>query len=134
MVGDAAELSSRLVCRQVQVSAAGHQLTQQLVEAVEQAGAFGGEIVAALREQPQNDGLVLGGDDAQPAMMVRDCLGHRLGVVGVGLAAPPVGEQPDAGAQSGWDVPLSPCACHLARVIRYVGNPFAVTAWPKRLG
>jgi hypothetical protein len=85
-------------------SAPPAQLAQQLVEPVEQAGPFGGEVVAAFGQQPQDHRLVFGGDDAQTAVLVQGDLGDGVRVVGVGLAASAGSQQPDAGGQGCRDV------------------------------
>ena len=71
-------------------SAPPAQLAQQLVEPVEQAGPFGGEVIAAFGQQPQDHRLVFGGDDAQTAVLVQGDLGDGVRVVGSVLPPPPV--------------------------------------------
>jgi hypothetical protein len=87
------------------------QLAQQLVQAVEQARAFSGEVVAALRQQPQDHGLVFDGDDAQPVMLVQSDLGDGVGVVVVALAATACASQPHPrGERGGTSSTCSPVA------------------------
>jgi hypothetical protein len=73
--------------------ASGDEVSQQPVQPVEETGAFVGQVIAAFGQQPQDGGLVFGGDDAQVGAVQGD-LGDAERVGGVGLAAPAGGQQP----------------------------------------
>jgi hypothetical protein len=70
------------------------------MEAVEDAGAFAGQVVAAFDQQPQDRGLVFCGHGAQP-WAVQGGLGDASRIGGVGLAAPADAQQPGSGGQGG---------------------------------
>jgi hypothetical protein len=63
------------------------------MEAVEDAGALAGQVVAAFGQQPQDAGLVLGGHRTQGCAVQGD-LGDAGRIGGVGLAATALAEQP----------------------------------------
>jgi hypothetical protein len=63
------------------------------VQPVEETGAFVGQVIAALGQQPQDRRPIFGGDDAQVGS-VQGYLSDAERVGGVGLAAPAGGEQP----------------------------------------
>jgi hypothetical protein len=70
------------------------------VEAVEDAGALPGQVVATLGQQPQDAGLVLGRHHPQHRMVQGD-LGDAGRVGGVGLASAADAQQPRPGRQGG---------------------------------
>ena len=65
---------------------AGDQLEQQLVDAADDLGAGPAQLVAAVDQQPQRDGGVVGHDLPQ-ARAAQPGHGHAVGVDRVGLAA-----------------------------------------------
>ncbi|MDP9209580.1 MAG: hypothetical protein M3O65_14040 [Actinomycetota bacterium] len=67
------------------------------------AGAFGDQVITAIRQQPQDHRLVLGDDRAQ-LPVVEGGGGDRAGISQVGLAGAAGGKQPGPGGQLGWYV------------------------------
>src|SRR5215213_1385500 len=80
--------------------AAGVQLSQQHVQPAQDSGAFGDQVVTAIRQQPQDHGVVLEGDRAQ-LPVVEGGRGDRAGVGQVGLAGAAGPQQPSSGGQLG---------------------------------
>jgi hypothetical protein len=71
------------------------------MEAAHAAGALSGELVVAVRQQPQHDALfAVGAHGVQRGVADRDD-GSRAGVVGVGLIDPAGAHQPDPGGELG---------------------------------
>jgi hypothetical protein len=89
--------------RQLTGSAAGLQVGQQHVQAAQDAGAFGHQVIAAVAEQAEDHRLVLEGDRAQPPVMDSGG-GDRGGVGQVGLAGVASPQQPGPGGQLGGHV------------------------------
>ena len=77
---------------------AGDQLEQQLVDAADDLGAGPAQLVAAVHQQPQRDGDVVGHDLAQ-AWAAQAGHGHAVRVDRVGLAALAGVEDPHPGRQ-----------------------------------
>jgi hypothetical protein len=71
------------------------------VQTAQDAGAFGDQVIAPVRQQPQDRGLVLEGDRSQPPMVDRGGR-HRAGVGQVGLAGAAGPQQASPGRQLGW--------------------------------
>ena len=78
--------------------AARVQVAQQPVKAVDRAAALAGQLVAAIGQQPQDRGVVVGRDREQVAMVQRD-EGDAARVDAVGLAAVPARQHPSARRQ-----------------------------------
>ena len=70
------------------------------MQAAQDAGAFGDQVVTAIRQQPQDHRLVLESDRAQPPMVDRRG-GDRAGISQVGLAGAAGGQQPGPSGQLG---------------------------------
>lgn len=79
------------------------------MQPVHRPGAFGEQVVASIRKQPQHHGVVLGYNSAQPFLALGDG-GHGGGVGGVGLAGAARAEQPRLRGQLGGDVELTSVA------------------------
>jgi hypothetical protein len=79
------------------------QVAQQHMEPVEGPGALTHQVIAAVREQPQDIGVVLDADLAEAAGAMGGH-GDRDGVVGVALAAVAGRQQPHPGGQLGGHV------------------------------
>ena len=97
---DLAQQRGGLVGGEVERGAAGMQVAQQDVQAVEDPDAFAGQVVAALGEQTQLGGVVLGHDGAQPFVAHGD-VGDAGRVGGVGLAGAAGVQQSGAGGEGG---------------------------------
>ena len=77
------------------------EVAQQPVEPAHAAAPFLGELVAAVGEEAQDRGVVVGRDAAQPAGVVRRDDGDAGGVDAVGLAAVAGLQQPGPSGQGG---------------------------------
>jgi hypothetical protein len=69
------------------------------MEATHAAGALGGELVVAVRQQPQHDAVFAVGAHAVQCGVAESDDGSGAGVVGVGLVDPAVAHQPDPGGE-----------------------------------
>ena len=79
--------------------AALDEQAQHGMEATHAAGALGGELVVAVRQQPQHDAVfAVGAHGVQRGVAKRDD-GSGAGVVGVGLVDPAVVHQPGPGRE-----------------------------------
>jgi len=79
--------------------AALDEQAQQGMEATHAAGALGGELVVAVRQQPQHDAVFAVGAHAVQCGVAESDDGSGAGVVGVGLVDPAVVHQPDPGRE-----------------------------------
>ena len=88
---------------QMAVGACGHELGQQPVQPVQGLGTRGDQVVAPVRQQPQDRGLVLDVDLVQ-ALAALGGQGDRDRVTGVVFAAVAGGQLPHPGGELGRDV------------------------------
>jgi hypothetical protein len=86
--------------RQLPGGPAGLEVGQQHMQPAQGPGALGDQVVAAVRQQPEDHGLVLEGDQAQ-LPVVDGGGGDRAGVGQVALAGAAGGQQPSSGGQGG---------------------------------
>ena len=85
---------------QVALGPAGDEVAQQRVQPIRGAGAFAGQVVAALGQQPQHQAVVLRAHRVQPPVVLGDHR-DRGSVDGVGLAGMSGVEQPGPRGQLG---------------------------------
>lgn len=90
---DRREQRTGLGCGQKLRCSTGHQLQQKSMDLVDRPGSLDAELVAAIDQQPQRDGRIVGLDRPQPGRAQRNQR-NRVGIDRIGLAAVACREPP----------------------------------------